>query len=436
MIFRLPAPAAGSGHPLARRLAERTRTWHKQAAAFRATVLVFLLVGGLVIGVVYVLDRNAQRSSGQQAATSLGSGARVASSTFSALRANLRARAGQVAASLDLQQALIKRDRARLQRIAVERAAQVSAGGHVYGSLPRSPRIASTAVIASNGHVLARVAVGVSLGDPLLHLIRSETPLPAAAALMFVQNGRVLAGGPRDAVASIRDGRVTFGKIDFMAQAAPLGLAHTQVLALEPTAAVQATAVPYRRRLLLAALVTLVLAGAFATRLGRPVARLLNDVARLKRQAQTDSLTGLANRAALDERLHHELERAAEQGTSLSLVIADIDNFKQINDVYGHQAGDEILRAVGAVLGESCRDSDLAARFGGEEFVLLLPGTQLAGARRVAERVRRRLETLTVPGPEGGAMRATASLGAAEFPTYEGADALLAAADSALYDAK
>src|SRR5581483_9354701 len=134
----------------------------------------------------------------------------------------------------------------------------------------------------------------------------------------------------RNALVRVQDGRVTFGKIEFLAESAALGLPHMRVLAVEPTSAVQATATPYRRRLLIAALVTLVLAGTFATRLGRPVARLLNDVARLKRQAQTDALTGLANRAALDERLHHELARADALGTSVSFVIADIDNFKQI----------------------------------------------------------------------------------------------------------
>jgi len=432
----LSAPAAVGRHPAARRLAERTRGWHRRAAAFRAAVLVFVLTSGLVVGVVYILDRNAQHSSGQQTSTALAGGARVAVSTFSALRANLRARAGQIAASLDLQQAVITGDRAALRRIALERQAQVTVGGHVFGMLPPPPRIASTALIAADGHVLARVAIAIALADPLLHLIRDQTPLPPAAGLMLVRNGRVLAGGPRNAVATIRAGRVAFGKIEFMAQTAPLGIPHTQVVAVEPVTAVQASAAPYRRRLLLAALVTLALAGALATRLGRPVARLLNDVARLKRQAQTDPLTGLANRAALDERLHHELARADALGTSVSFVIADIDNFKQINDLYGHQTGDDILRAVASVLAESCRELDLAARFGGEEFVLLLPGTQLGNARRVAERVRRRLESIEVPGPTGEITRVTASLGAAEFPTYRGADALLAAADGALYDAK
>src|SRR5579864_9524399 len=261
-IPRLPsAPAAADGHLLARRLAGWTRGWHRKASAFRAAVLVFTLTAGLISGVVYVLDRNAQHSSSQQATTALAGGTRVAASTFSALRANLRARAGQIAASLDLQQAVITGDHASLRRIAIDRQVQVTVGRRVFGTLPSAPRIASTALIASDGRVLARIAIGISLGTPLLHLIRDETPLPAAAALMFVRDGRVLAGGPRSAVVRIRNGLVVFGKIEFVAESAPLGLPHMAVLAVEPVSAVQATSTPYQRRLLLAALVTLILAG-------------------------------------------------------------------------------------------------------------------------------------------------------------------------------
>jgi diguanylate cyclase (GGDEF)-like protein len=178
------------------------------------------------------------------------------------------------------------------------------------------------------------------------------------------------------------------------------------------------------------------LAAGLAARLARPVARVLADAARLARQAQTDALTGLANRRLLDERLDDELEHARRLGTNLSFVLADLDNFKQINDRHGHQTGDAVLRAVASVFAESVRELDLAARFGGEELALVLPGTQLAGARRLADRVRKAIEGLRVTTPSGEVVRVTASFGAATYPSYGSVDALVAAADRALYEAK
>jgi diguanylate cyclase (GGDEF)-like protein len=117
-------------------------------------------------------------------------------------------------------------------------------------------------------------------------------------------------------------------------------------------------------------------------------------------------------------------------------VIADLDDFKQVNDRYGHQAGDEVLRAVAEVLGGSLRELDLAARFGGEEFALILPGTTSSGARRVADQVRELLARAVVAGPDGKPIRVTASFGVAEFPSCNGVDELVAGADAALYAAK
>ena len=133
--------------------------------------------------------RSCTRSTGMRNAracnrpiTELASGSRVPPSTFSALRANLRAHAGQIATSLDLQRAVIAGDQGALRRIALADRARVVIGGHAFGSLAPPPRVASTALIASNGRVLARVTVTLALGDELLKLIRDETPLPAEAA--------------------------------------------------------------------------------------------------------------------------------------------------------------------------------------------------------------------------------------------------------------
>lgn len=157
----------------------------------------------------------------------------------------------------------------------------------------------------------------------------------------------------------------------------------------------------------------------------------------VERQAVTDELTGLANRRRFQETLTRETERARRFDESISLVMIDIDNFKSVNDTYGHQTGDAVLQQVGRIVRESSREIDTPARYGGEEFAMVLPGTLLEGAFLLAERVRHGVEQLVVPTPEGGELRVTASFGVATQPG-PGADArgLVESADAALYEAK
>ena len=108
----------------------------------------------------------------------------------------------------------------------------------------------------------------------------------------------------------------------------------------------------------------------------------------VERQASTDGLTDLANRRHFEEALAAEISRAERFGGTIALVLADLDDFKQVNDQYGHQTGDDVLRAFADILRETVRDIDMAARYGGEEFAVLLPQTDLDGAERLAERVR------------------------------------------------
>jgi diguanylate cyclase (GGDEF)-like protein/putative nucleotidyltransferase with HDIG domain len=149
---------------------------------------------------------------------------------------------------------------------------------------------------------------------------------------------------------------------------------------------------------------------------------------RLRALAATDPLTGLANHRAFQDRLVQEVARARRYGQPLSLVLADLDHFKLVNDAHGHQAGDAVLAEVGRRLLASARTGDLMARVGGEEFAWLLPATDVAGAESLAERARRSVEVL--PFPVVGGL--TASLGVAELGADDDGQALFRNADLAL----
>jgi diguanylate cyclase (GGDEF)-like protein len=134
------------------------------------------------------------------------------------------------------------------------------------------------------------------------------------------------------------------------------------------------------------------------------------------------------------EVINLEVARAARLESPLTLVLFDLDHFKQINDRFGHQGGDTVLRSTAAVIRGRVRETDISARVGGEEFAVLLPGTDLSGGQSLAENLRRDISRLVeVPGRD---WRVTASFGVAEFVTGEVADTLIASADRALYQAK
>jgi diguanylate cyclase (GGDEF)-like protein len=155
------------------------------------------------------------------------------------------------------------------------------------------------------------------------------------------------------------------------------------------------------------------------------------------RQAVTDDLTGLANRRAFDETVTTEVERSRRFDQPVALVMVDIDDFKLVNDRYGHLLGDEVLKRVADVLRASGREIDVPARYGGEELAMVLPGTDLQGAYNLAERIRRGIADLRIPVPGGGFLQVTASLGAAVRPgSADDVVELVRAADQALYDAK
>jgi len=156
----------------------------------------------------------------------------------------------------------------------------------------------------------------------------------------------------------------------------------------------------------------------------------------LRLRADTDALTGLPNRGAFNDRLHHQIAYYRRYHRPLSLVLFDVDHFKSVNDTYGHDAGDEVLRVVAETLAHSVRETDVAARFGGEEFVVLLPETDLPAALDTAERIRSALAALHVEW-QGTAIPVTASFGVSSSPRCtQDPGELVPSADQALYRAK
>jgi diguanylate cyclase (GGDEF)-like protein len=156
----------------------------------------------------------------------------------------------------------------------------------------------------------------------------------------------------------------------------------------------------------------------------------------VERQALVDGLTGLANRRRSEAALDEEIVRASRLGGELTLAILDIDHFKEVNDHYGHAAGDVVLKELALILNQSLREIDTAGRWGGEEFALVLPGTDTAGGARLCERIRQTLARRLIPIENGMTISITASFGVAGFQRAGSREQLLAAADEALYRAK
>jgi two-component system cell cycle response regulator len=165
--------------------------------------------------------------------------------------------------------------------------------------------------------------------------------------------------------------------------------------------------------------------------------QLLEANERLRHMSQTDVLTGLDNRRHLEERIDEMFEHAKRLNEPFSCVMCDLDRFKSVNDTFGHQAGDAVLKQLARILRTEVREIDRAGRYGGEEFMLLLPGTVLDAAVTFAERVRKQIEGHTFTF-EGGSIQRTASFGVSAWPhpRIQHCDGLVRAADEALYVAK
>ncbi len=162
----------------------------------------------------------------------------------------------------------------------------------------------------------------------------------------------------------------------------------------------------------------------------------LQMLLRLYRQATRDPLTGLFNRGALMERTRVELDHTKRNGHKLCVLLFDLDKFKRINDAHGHLTGDEVLKTFAQVLEQALRKSDLVGRYGGEEFLALLPRTDTVDAERLAEQIRTACADAEVTNPDGDKVRFTTSVGVARLKPGETVEALLRRVDESLYQAK
>jgi diguanylate cyclase len=173
-------------------------------------------------------------------------------------------------------------------------------------------------------------------------------------------------------------------------------------------------------------------------RLAQAEQQLVAQAAEIKAhesEARTDSLTGLANRRAFDDELKRRLSEWERKRIPCTLVLLDIDFFKKFNDTHGHQVGDEVLRQVAKVLKEQSRESDLPCRYGGEEFGVILPTTDVENARGVAERIRQAIEASTTVC-DNKHLKVTCSLGVSQFEPGDDVGRLIRRSDEALYESK
>ncbi len=335
--------------------------------------------------------------------------AQIAQARFSRLLDRRQLQAVAAVASPQLRAAIRRDDAARLAQFARRNRLLIEVHSRSYGRRLENA-VAARAQLVSSDREIGAVVAQLPADQALLRQL-------SAGAATGVQLAYVPVGAPVQA-----------------------GRGVTVTLALAPKVGVRAylpaAIVSHRKnaayiRVIEAGLLALVALMLLTLVLARPLLRAFRWTEEQASEARIDSLTGLANRRALEEILAAEISRARRFTHQLAVVLLDLDRFKEINDSFGHAAGDVMLRAVSRLLTSLARQGDTVARWGGEEFVVVLPETDLAGAQRFAERLRRTIEAHAV-----GEMKTSASCGVATMLPEDSVEELLGAADQALYQAK
>jgi diguanylate cyclase (GGDEF)-like protein len=427
-------PTAADQRHAARRRQRQTKPPVTRRSAIQLLIGV-LIVGAIpIVSTVRILQANALRNEQSRADSALRDQLQNGLRELGRLGDNASTNAHDLAASPVIQRAVITHDTATLRRVAGHTPGLTIYLGkqRAVGSDP-APGLTRFIWLTVNGRRVAKIVANVPLGPALAARLSHDAPHGRDDKLLLAKRGRVLGGGAFTTKGQV----VRLGGVDYRGLPSLVPDANgTRLIALRPQHVIQSNVAPYQARVRYAALGSFSLLILVAFLFAGPIMRLLGDFRRVASQATTDSLTGLANRRTLDEELVLEWRRADRVGDSLAFVILDLDNFKQVNDTHGHQAGDAVLRQVGQVLLGGVRQVDLAGRYGGEEFALILPETDMPGALRLAERLRTMLEATAVELPDGKTLKVTASFGVALNDELPSADELVAVADEALYVAK
>ena len=333
--------------------------------------------------------------------------AQIAQARFSQLLYRRQLQAVAAVASPQLRAAIRRNDAARLAQFARRHRLLIEVRGHSYGRRLENA-VPARAQLVSGGREIGSVVAQLPADEATLRQL-------SAGAAKGVQLAYVPVETPPQA-----------GRGVTLPLAPQVG-----VRAFLPAAIVSHRKNAAYIRVIEAGLLALVALMLLTLVLTRPLLRAFRWTEEQASEARIDSLTGLANRRALEEILAAEISRAHRFAHQLTIVLLDLDRFKEINDSFGHAAGDVMLRAVSRLLTSLARQGDTVARWGGEEFVVVLPETDLAGAQRFAERLRRTIEAHAV-----GEMKTSASCGVTTMLPEDSVEELMGAADQALYLAK
>jgi diguanylate cyclase (GGDEF)-like protein len=419
--------------------APQRRRRHAKPPVMRRSALQ-LLLGVLIVGAipilstVRILQANALHSERARADSALRGQLENALRELGQLGDGASTRAGDLARSPVLQRAVITRDVPTLRHLAARSpgTAIYLKGMRVAGPAPSG--VQRSIWLTVDGARVAKVVGGFALGPGLARRLTRDAPHGDGDRLVLARSGRILGSN----LPLRTDGEtVTLGGVRYRSVPALVPDAQrVRLVALRPERVIDGNVAPYQQRVRYAAMGSFALLILVAFLFAGPILRVLGDFRRVASQATTDSLTGIANRRTLDEELALEWRRAERTGDPLAFVLLDLDDFKTVNDSRGHQAGDAVLRRVGEILGGGVRQVDLAGRYGGEEFALILPGTDLPGALQLAERLRVALESASIEAPSGEPLTATASFGVAVKESVASPEELIAVADEAMYAAK
>jgi diguanylate cyclase (GGDEF)-like protein len=403
-----------------------------------AASLVALLIAGLT-GIGVVLANSFRQQEQSRVAAHLGVALQAALSEASREATVAQQRAAALAARPRLERALAARDERALARLTASVPGAVAVSGNRAVPRIKRPSLRREARVVANGKVIGTVAVTLPLDGAALARLRAAAPLASGEGILLVRDGRVLAGrsGLSGARVPPHAQSVSLNGADYRLVQTRLvgGPAPVRLAALAPTAEVDGPVARSDRLLAACLAVTFVALLLLARLLARPMLLPLVRLGRDARSSGTDDLTNLPNRRAFTEAAAAELVRARRSARPLAVALIDLDDFKRINDTFGHSTGDRILCDVADVLREHFREIDLPSRLGGEEFAVLLPETDLEGAREAAERFITALADAEFDGDPIGDQRITASAGVAAAADLE-IETLLESADRALYRAK